>query len=47
MDDIRKPKEKLMNELAETRRRIAELETLETEHKRENKNGTEKAKGTA
>lgn len=35
MDNVRKPNEQLMNELAETRRRIAELEALEAEHKRE------------
>ena len=32
MDDISKPKEQLINELAETRQRVAELESLGTEH---------------
>jgi len=35
MDNVRKTKEQLMNELAETRRRIAELEVLEAKYKRE------------
>ena len=35
MDYIRKPKEQLINELAETRQRITELESLGTEHELE------------
>ena len=35
MDDIRKPREQLINELAEARQRIAELESLGTEHELE------------
>ncbi|MFC1847853.1 PAS domain S-box protein [Chloroflexota bacterium] len=35
MNDIHKPKEQLVNELAETRQRIAELEALEIEYKQE------------
>jgi len=35
MDDIRKPKEQLINELAETRQRVAELESLGAEHELE------------
>jgi len=35
MKDEHKTKEQLINELAEMRQRITELEALETEHKRE------------